>query len=100
MAWLTGFVLGIVGLAAVAVAAEWLVVGVGAVVVATRKSAHSRNDPTTPHNLERSFAADDVSDLRTRFAVLLTPPLPQAPTAPPPWPVSRSRPADGAAGRA
>ena len=84
MGWLTGFVLGIVGLAVVAVVAEWLVVGVGAVVVATRRSACDRTDPTSPRNLERSFASDDVSELRTRFAVLLATPPPTAPpTAPP-----------------
>ena len=80
MGWLTGFVLGVVGLAMVAVVAEWLVVGVGAVVVATRKSACGRTDPASPRNLERSFAPDDVSELRTRFAVLLAVP----PPAPPP----------------
>ena len=79
MAWLTGFVLGVVGLAVVAVVAEWLIVGVGAVVVATRKSAWGRTDPTSPRNLERSFAPDDVSDLRTRFADLLAAPPPASP---------------------
>ena len=83
MVWLIGFVLGIVGLAMVAVVAEWLIVGVGAVVVATRKSACGRTDPTNPRNLERSFAPDDVSDLRARFAVLLGPPPPATPPRPP-----------------